>query len=421
MGMASAVAGTCALMIPPFPEQLHRFVLPRHKKSDICVSVVCFLSNSLHIWDSKQFLPMSTYTIPFDQLDNSRVSEVGGKNASLGEMYKELTSEGLTIPDGFATTATAYKEFLEHNALHDTISEALSELDVEEFSNLKDTGKKIRTAISEAEMPGDVAEAIREAYRDLESREEQLGSVAVRSSATAEDLPEASFAGQHDSFMNISGEEEVLKAVQRCIASLFTDRAIKYREDNGFDHMKVALSAGVQKMVRSDKACAGVAFSIDPDSGFGEVIFINGSWGLGDNVVGGVVNADQFYVSKTLLERDKHALIHKSVGTKKKTLVNAQNGGEATTENVETPEDRRNRFILSDDEVLKLGHWAMIIEKHYDMPMDIEWAKDGNSEELYIVQARPETVHAADEDEGTITEYSLVEKRESDRKRQRHR
>jgi pyruvate,water dikinase len=238
----------------------------------------------------------------------------------------------------------------------------------------------------------------------------------VRSSATAEDLPEASFAGQHQSFMNVSGEDEVVGAVHKCIASLYTDRAIKYREDHGFDHSKIALSAGVQKMVRSDLACAGVAFTLEPETGFEKIIFINGSWGLGDNVVGGVVNADQYYLYKKNLIENHKAIMSKDLGLKEKTLIYAervyteddrQGKDKSKTINTDTPEEKRKKFVLSDEEIVKLGRWCLLIEEHYKKPMDIEWAKDGNSNEIYIVQARPETVHSSNKEKSKLKIFEL--------------
>lgn len=352
---------------------------------------------------------MAKYTFPFSELDNSKTDSVGGKNASLGEMFQELSKEGIKIPDGFATSAEAYWRFLEENKLKEPIGKLLDKLDRENFSNLKATGKEIRKQILDADMPDDIQKAIQEAYSELKDREKDLESVAIRSSATAEDLPEASFAGQHDSFMNIKEEKDVVETVKKCMASLFTDRAIKYREDHGFEHMKVALSAGVQKMVRSDKSCAGVAFTIEPDTGFEKVIFINGSWGLGDNVVGGEVMADEFYLYKENLKNDRVSIISKEMGSKKKTLVYADKKGQdgQNTRNIATPEEKQRKFILSDDEVSQLGKWCLKIEEHYGKPMDIEWAKDGNSGEMYIVQARPETVHSAKEAQKKLKQYSL--------------
>lgn len=353
------------------------------------------------------------YIKKFEEITNKDTKTVGGKNASLGEMFNELSSKGIRVPDGFATTANAYWEFLKKNDLKSPIQEELDKLDKEDFSNLKEIGKKIRGMIMDAEIHNDFADAIKKGYQELKEREEELGSVAIRSSATAEDLPKASFAGQHDSFMNISGQEEVVKAVKRCVASLFTDRAIKYRQDNGFEHMEVALSAGVQKMVRSDKACAGVAFTIDPDSGFEKVIFINGSWGLGDNVVGGEVNADRYYFYKENLKKDKKAIISKELGEKEKTMVYVEEGdeeSEAKTKNKETPVEKRNKFILTDEEATELAKWCLKIEEHYDKAMDVEWAKDGLSDEMYIVQARPETVHSKKEEKSKWMHYELKEK-----------
>ena len=349
---------------------------------------------------------MSQYTYPFSELDNEDVSKVGGKNASLGEMFSQLKSEGIEVPDGFATSADAYWEFLDENDLRDELTDLLSELDTKEFKNLKDIGGSIRKKIMDASMPENLAEKIKEAYADLKDRTENLSGVAVRSSATAEDLPEASFAGQHESFMNITGEDELVHTVQRCYASLFTDRAIKYREDNGFEHMKVALSAGVQKMVRSDLASAGVAFTIDPDTGFEKVIFINASWGLGDNVVGGIVQGDAYYVFKRNLREGGNPILSKEVGSKKKTMVYADEDDDETTRNEETPEEKQKKFCLTNEEIETLGQWCLAIEKHYDKPMDVEWAKDGESDKLFIVQARPETVHSA-KDSSKLKSYSI--------------
>jgi len=353
---------------------------------------------------------MIKYTLPFSELSNDDVARVGGKNASLGEMFSKLTEKGIDIPDGFATTADAYWDFLEQNEIKEEITEILDDLDKDGFKNLKDIGSKIRKIIMDSEIHGDFSEAIKKALDELKGRTENLSGVAVRSSATAEDLPEASFAGQHESYMNITDKDELVHTVKRCFASLFTDRAIKYREDNGFEHMKVALSAGVQKMVRSDKGTAGVAFTIEPDTGFEEVIFINGSWGLGENVVGGVVQGDEFYISKRNLENDGNPILSKEIGGKKKMRVYAENDGEETTKNVDTPEDKQYKFCLSDDEIKKLGHWCYTIEKHYNKAMDIEWAKDGETEKLFVVQARPETVHSSKEDSRKLKNYSLKSK-----------
>lgn len=351
---------------------------------------------------------MSKYIQFFSDLTNQDTALVGGKNASLGEMISILQPKGIRIPAGYATTAAAYRDYLEHNGLREKLTELLNNLDKKDFKNLRQTGKKARELIMKGEFPADLSKAIKDAYRELEEREESLTSVAVRSSATAEDLPEASFAGQHDSFMNVKGPEKTLEACKKCFASLFTDRAIQYREHNGFDHMKVALSAGVQKMVRSDKSSAGVIFTILPESGYEEVIFLTGAWGLGDNVVQGAVNADEFHVFKPSLRKGLRAIISKKTGTKEKTMVYAQSSknSNATTKNVKTPIKDRRKFVLSDEEIEKLAIWALEIEDHYGMAMDIEWAKDGDSGELYIVQARPETVHSSGK-KSKIKEYRL--------------
>ncbi|MFO7977179.1 MAG: phosphoenolpyruvate synthase [Bacteroidales bacterium] len=351
---------------------------------------------------------MNKYIRFFSELTNKDTAEVGGKNASLGEMISVLGPKGIRIPAGFATTAQAWWDFMEHNGLRPKVTEALSKLDKKQFSNLKQTGSKIREMIMKGEFPGELADNIREAYEELEQREESLTSVAVRSSATAEDLPEASFAGQHDSFMNIRGADDTIEACRRCFASLFTDRAIRYREHNGFDHMKVALSAGVQKMVRSDKASAGVIFTILPESGYDKVVFLTGCWGLGDNVVQGAVNADEFHVFKPALKKGLRAITSRTLGSKELTMVYASDpkNKEVTTKNKPTPQKEQKKFVLTDDEVIKLAVWAVEIEDHYGRAMDIEWAKDGESDQLYIVQARPETVHSG-KDRTRIKEYRL--------------
>ena len=352
------------------------------------------------------------YTITFDKLTNAQVAQVGGKNASLGEMYQRLRSKGIKVPDGFATTADAFWDFVDRNQLKLPIANTLKKLDRKEFSNLGEIGKEIRDLIMNSILPEDFVREIKNSYRELKRRENDLQSVAVRSSATAEDLPEASFAGQHQSFLNISGEEEVVRAVHKCIASLYTDRAIKYREDNGFDHSKIALSAGVQRMIRSDLACAGVAFTLEPETGFEKVIFINGSWGLGDNVVGGVVNADQYYLYKQNLKEGHKPILSKELGLKEKTLVYAEDDkhdSESRTINRDTPPDKQKQFVLSDDEIVRLGKWCLQIEEHYNKPMDIEWAKDGNSKDIYIVQARPETVHSRKKEKSRIKTFELKE------------
>jgi len=333
----------------------------------------------------------------FEDLGSGDVPQVGGKNASLGEMIRSLKDRGVMVPDGFATTADAYHRFLEANGLNEEIKAHLNDLESRNRP-LSKVGRSIRKLFSRAEFPDDIAEDIRNAYRELSRRyDEDEVSVAVRSSATAEDLPEASFAGQQETFLNISGEKDVLDACRRCYASLFTDRAISYREVKGFDHLEVALSVGIQKMVRSDEASAGVMFSLDPESGFRDVVIINAAWGLGESVVQGLVNPDEFTVFKPLLETERYApIIGSSLGDKDKKIVYA-NGGRRTTKTIQTSKRERRTFALGNEEVLKLAKWACDIEEHYKKPMDMEWAKDGETGELFIVQARPETVQSLKE------------------------
>ncbi|MCF8350546.1 MAG: phosphoenolpyruvate synthase [Bacteroidales bacterium] len=344
----------------------------------------------------------------FTELRSKHTSEVGGKNASLGEMISRLGPKGIRIPDGFATTADAYWYFLKENDLKNELKKLMGELDTDDFKNLKDIGGKARKMIMDAEMPEKFTEAIKKAYKELQEREKDMESVAVRSSATAEDLPSASFAGQHETYLNVKGEEEVVQAVKKCIASLFTDRAIKYRVDNGFDHMKVALSAGVQRMVRADKASAGVMFTIAPESGFDKVVFITGNYGLGENVVQGNVKADQFYVFKPSLKKSRRAILSKKMGSKSKTMVYSE-AENSTTKNTRTPKKKRDQFVISDEEIEQLARWGILIEELYEKAMDIEWAKDGNSGELFIVQARPETVHSSKKEKSKLKNYTLKE------------
>lgn len=352
---------------------------------------------------------MSKYIRFFGELNNSDVAEVGGKNASLGEMISKLSPKGIHIPNGFATTAQAFKDFLDYNGLKEKLTLLLKDLDTKDFSNLKEVGEKARNMILEGEWPEDLQSAIEEAYEELRKKEKDLSSVAVRSSATAEDLPDASFAGQHDTFLNMRNKKEMLEGCKKCFASLFTNRAIKYREHKGFDHMKVALSAGVQKMVRSDKSCAGVAFTLAPETGFDKVVFLTGTWGLGENVVQGSVNSDEFYVFKPALRKGLRSIISKKMGSKKKMMVytSEEKSNDQNIENIETPHDKRFRFILSDEEIKTLATWSLEIEEHYNRPMDLEWAKDGNTNELFIVQARPETVHSSKKENKLLKKYHL--------------
>lgn len=339
------------------------------------------------------------YVLDFDRIGIGDVPLVGGKNASLGEMLRELASEGIRVPPGFAVTAEAYRRLLRHAGLDRRIPQLLSGLDTSDAENLRSRGRQVRQAILAAELPDDVASAITEAYDRLSARHGAPLDVAVRSSATAEDLPDASFAGQQETYLNVQGHAALLDACRRCFASLFTDRAISYRVDKGFDHFQIALSIGVQQMVRSDLASSGVMFSIDTESGFPDVVLINAAYGLGENVVQGAVNPDEFYVFKPTLKSGCRPIIRRRLGTKEFKLV-YDVGGERMTRNVPVPPEERRRFAISDEEVLALARWACVIEEHYTRrrgaptPMDIEWAKDGRSGELFVVQARPETVQS---------------------------
>ncbi|MDP4261369.1 MAG: phosphoenolpyruvate synthase [Bacteroidota bacterium] len=347
------------------------------------------------------------------KFSNIRIADtniVGGKNSSLGEMFTQLSAKGIKVPDGFATTAYAFTGFLDHNELKQPLLQLMQQLDKKDYSNLREIGKKARELFLQAKLPHDLAEAITRSYNEL--CKGNYFEVAVRSSATAEDLPQASFAGQHESYLNIKGEDELLKAVQKCFASLYTDRAIKYREDNGFKHEGVLLSVGVQKMVRSDLACAGVGFTLEPESGFRDIIHLSGVWGLGENIVQGTVTPDEFFVFKPTLRMGRNALIQKKLGEKTKTMIYAADKSNSSpVVNIETPAEKQEQFVLNDEEVTQLANWALIIEEHYQKPMDIEWAKDGISGELFIVQARPETVHSQ-RNPFHIKEYKLLEKSE---------
>nr|WP_263819141.1 phosphoenolpyruvate synthase [Salinibacter sp.] len=336
--------------------------------------------------------PAPTFVRRFDTLTNDDVPLVGGKNASLGEMIGALKDEGIRVPDGFATTADAYWHYLDANGLEAEIRAQLAALSAGEQS-LAETGAAIRERIRGGTVPNEMTSAVRAAYHALSAGyDADAIDVAARSSATAEDLPEASFAGQQASFLNVRGDEAVLDACTNCFASLFTDRAITYREEQGFDHMEVALSVGLQKMVRADKA--GVMFTIDTESGFPDNAIINAGWGLGETVVKGTINPDQYTVYKPFLENETLTpIVGKTRGDKAKKIVYAEGDGEPT-KTVETTEEERNAFVLSDDEILTLARWGARIEEHYDRPMDIEWARDGETEALFILQARPETVQS---------------------------
>ncbi|MFW5972976.1 MAG: phosphoenolpyruvate synthase, partial [Bacteroidota bacterium] len=315
------------------------------------------------------------------------------------------------VPDGFATTAKAYRRYLEANEIEEDIRSLIDDFHADKKS-LDDIGESIRKLFIEGEMPDDIAEAILGAYHELGKRYDTDGvDVAARSSATAEDLPEASFAGQQESFLNVSGEDALIEACKKCYASLFTNRAIAYREEQGFDHMEVALSVGIQKMVRSDLSGAGVLFTLDTDSGFPDVVLINAAWGLGENVVQGTVNPDQYTVFKPFLDDESlDAIVGKNRGTKEKKVIYADDGDEPI-KNVETSEEERRSFVLSDEEIMQLARWGKVIEEHYDQPMDIEWAKDGEQDEIFIVQARPETVQSQ-KTGASMKTYSLKERGE---------
>jgi pyruvate,water dikinase len=342
---------------------------------------------------------MTTWIRWFESVGMADVPSVGGKNASLGEMRRALTPLGIRTPDGFATTADAYRAFVRDGNLERVIEETLGHLDVNDIDDLQAAGSRVRSAILAATLPEPLVRNVSDAYERLEAQYGPNCDVAVRSSATAEDLPEASFAGQQETFLNIHGAAMLLDAVRRCYASLFTDRAIVYRVHRGFDHLQVALSVGVQKMVRSDLASAGVMFSIDTETGFSNAVLVNGAYGLGESVVQGTVNPDEFYVFKPTLAKGFRPILQKKLGTKEFKLV-YEEGGTRQTRSVPVPVDDRERFVLSDDDILTLARWAVLVEEHYSglrgtaTPMDIEWAKDGRSGELFLVQARPETVHA---------------------------
>ncbi|PZA06778.1 MULTISPECIES: phosphoenolpyruvate synthase [unclassified Meiothermus] len=328
----------------------------------------------------------------FDTLGMEDLSLVGGKNASLGEMISRLSHLGIKVPEGFATTAQAFRAYMEHNGLEEKIREGLQQLDVDDVEALARTGAEIRRWVEEGEMPAALEAAIQEAYARLESRSGAELSVAVRSSATAEDLPEASFAGQQETYLGVRGVENVLRCVKKVFASLYNDRAIAYRVHHGFAHQQVALSAGIQRMVRSDLGSSGVIFTLDTESGFRDAVFITSSYGLGELIVQGAVNPDEFYVYKPALKAGRAAILQRHLGTKMQKIVYAE--GDEPIQTVPVPEAERMRFSITDEEAESLARQALLIEEHYGRPMDIEWAKDGLDGQLYILQARPETVQS---------------------------
>lgn len=335
---------------------------------------------------------MSDYIRSFSGIGLADISVVGGKNASLGELYSRLSSLEIKVPEGFAVTAAAFRFFIRENKLVYPLKQVLATLNTATYDNLEAIGAACRNLLLTATLPDALQKEILAAYRTM--TDAGIISVAVRSSATAEDLPEASFAGQHDSFLNVYGEQALLNAVKKCFASLYTDRAIKYRNENGFEHDKVALSVGIQKMVRSDMGCSGVCFTLEPESGFRDIVHIAGVWGLGENIVQGTVTPDEFLVFKPALKFNKCGIVQKILGTKEKWMRYNDGKGGPGVINTDTPEDMRTVFVLEDEAVMQLARWAVAIEDHYGKPMDIEWAKDGITQELFIVQARPETVHS---------------------------
>ena len=352
----------------------------------------------------------------FDEISIGDVALVGGKNASLGEMYQKLTSKGVAVPNGFAITSYAYRHLIKTAGIENDVLDAMAGLDTHDMKNLQERGEKVRGIIKNAEFPDDLRHAIIEAYKKMEEEYASNVDVAVRSSATAEDLPDASFAGQQETFLNIRGTDALIENCRKCFASLFTNRAISYRHDKGFGQFDVYLSIAVQKMVRSDAASSGVIFSIDTESGFEDAVFITGSWGLGENVVLGVVNPDEYYVFKPTLKEGKRPIVSKRVGSKElKMIYNSDPNDVKTVKNIDTTPEERGSYILSDDEIIQLAKWTCIIEDHYQKPMDIEWAKDGDGVNigtggLYIVQARPETVHSQSSSKRVLETYVLKEK-----------
>ncbi|MCX6797690.1 MAG: phosphoenolpyruvate synthase [Candidatus Falkowbacteria bacterium] len=344
-------------------------------------------------------MPKNEFIKFFSELNIKDVPRVGGKNASLGEMYGHLSAKGIKIPNGFATTAAAYNYFLESTGLKKKIKDILKGLDTKDMRGLAARGAAIRKEIIAAEFPADFSQAISKAYKQL-SKENKVANldVAIRSSATAEDLPDASFAGQQETFLNVVGNKELLLAVKKCIASLFTNRAISYRVDKGFDHFSIALSVGVQKMIRSDLGSSGIMFTIDTESGFANTVLINSIYGLGENIVQGRVNPDEFYVFKPTL-----AIISRAIGAKNLRMVYDKVAGRSTVKNIKVGASDQAKQSITDAQVKQLAKWGLEIEKHYKKPMDIEWALDGRNQELYITQARPETVQS-------VRDYSVLEK-----------
>ncbi len=350
---------------------------------------------------------MPKYTVPYSQISQEDLSLVGGKNASLGEMIRALSSKGVAVPGGFAVTTESYWSFFEENGIEEELKKILGEFDRESTKSLRETGERAREVIMKGKFPEEVERSIRSSYREM-CRENDNLSVAIRSSAVCEDAPDASFAGQFETFLNVSGEEEVLEAVKKCIASSFNDRVIAYREEKKVPHLKFALSVGVQRMVRSDLSSSGIMFTLDTESGFRDVVLINSIFGVGEMIVQGSITPDEFYVFKPTLKKGYPAIIRKDLGRKTKQFTYNEDGG---LKEEEVAEEKALRFSITNEEILTLSKWAVIIEEHYGRPQDIEWAKDGLTGELFIVQSRPETIHAP-KDTRVYKEYDLQTDRE---------
>jgi pyruvate,water dikinase len=345
------------------------------------------------------------YIKKFREISKADIALVGGKNASLGEMISQLTPNGVNIPDGFALTTDAYWYFLKENKIEEKLKEIFKNFNPNSIKSLQDTGKRARNVILEVEIPEDLKKEIITAYQNLSKKyKEQNSDVAVRSSGVAEDAPTDSFAGQFETFLNIKGKDSLLEAIKKCLASTFTDRVIAYREEKGLSHLEFALSVGVQKMVRSDLACSGVMFTLDTESGFPNVTLINSIWGIGEMIVKGLITPDTFYVFEPTLKQGYQSIIRKDLGRKTKKYIYNKKGG---LKEVTVPKNQQLKFSLTDEEILCLARWGCLIEEHYKIPQDIEWAKDGKSGQLFIVQSRPETVHRSKEGKTFYEEYKL--------------
>ena len=385
-------------MFITLPPDVHLF---RLRRSTLYLLAVCD-------W----IMENQTYIRPLSQLGMTDVPLVGGKNASLGEMICNLEKHGIRVPEGFALTVRAYWDYLYDNEIRQPLEKVLAELDEKEFSNLPEVSKQAKALINTGQIPDKIRTDVEIGYGTLVELHGYEVPVAVRSSATAEDSPGASFAGQQDSYLNIRGAEGVLQACKKCFASLFSERAIKYRVDQGFKHMEVGLSVGIQVMVRSDVGASGVLFTLDPDSGFENVIVINGVWGLGENLVQGRVDPDEFVLFKPNIGSDKKSIISRKCGKKQQTMIlsdGLDHEPASTTANIPTPEDKQGSYVLSDEQARQLAEWGMQIEEHYGTAMDIEWALDGLTGALYIVQARPETIHANRPDPHIVYSYNITE------------